>query len=443
MFPSACAIAAAVRAGERTAVDVAREHLDRIAARDGELNAFQAVRAAAALADAAAVDAHPDRAGLPLAGVPVAVKDNTAVAGLELRHGSAATSAEPATSDDELVTRLRAAGAVVVGSTRMPELAAWGFTASRAYGSTRNPLDPALDPGGSSGGAAAAVAAGMAAVAVGSDGGGSIRIPAAACGLVGVKPSAGLVPLPGGAAQHWCGLSVAGPIARTVADAAALLAVLAGDPHLAAPLAAPLDVDGPLRVARSVRSPALPARPEPEQVAALDVATARLRSLGHTVATADPPYPATLAQLWQRRWWAGIATDVDVLGLDPARLEARTRAMVRRGRRVLRFGGPRPAAAAAWRERATAWFADHDVLLTPAVARGPGPAGALADRGYLATSLASARALPYTPAWNLAGFPAIVVPVGRRSPVPLCVQLVAPVGAERLLLAVAAALEAS
>src|SRR3954468_5187725 len=195
---SALDLAAAVREGRRCAVDVVREHLDRIAARDPELNAFCTVRTEAALAEAAAIDNDPHRAGLPLAGVPVAVKENIAVAGEPLRHGSAATSASPATTDDELVTRLRAAGCYVVGTTRMPELAAWGFTASAAGGPTRNPWDLARDPGGSTGGGAAAVAAGMAALALGTDGGGSLRIPGAACGLVGVKPTRGVVPLPDG-----------------------------------------------------------------------------------------------------------------------------------------------------------------------------------------------------------------------------------------------------
>src|SRR4051812_36875973 len=145
--PGALDLAAAVRDGRRSAAEVVREHLDRIADRDPELNAFCSVRAGAALAEAAAVDAAPDRARLPLAGVPVAVKDNIAVAGEQVRHGSSATSAAAAGVDDLLVARLRAAGCVVVGTTRMPELAAWAFTASRASGPTRNPWDPALDPG--------------------------------------------------------------------------------------------------------------------------------------------------------------------------------------------------------------------------------------------------------------------------------------------------------
>src|SRR3954451_178228 len=260
---SALDLAAAVREGRRTAVDVVREHLDRIADRDQELNAFCAVRSGAALAEAAAVDADAHRARLPLAGVPVAVKDNIAVRGEQVRHGSAATSATPASTDDPLVARLRAAGCVVVGTTRMPELAAWGFTASAAGGATRNPWDPARDPGGSTGGGAAAVAAGLAALALGTDGGGSLRIPAAACGLVGVKPTTGLVPLPGGRDEHWYGLTVAGPIVRTAADAAAALSVLGGQPVAVAD-------PGPLRIAVSGKSPSPLGRPDVHQRAAVE-----------------------------------------------------------------------------------------------------------------------------------------------------------------------------
>lgn len=434
---SALDLAAAVRTGRISAVVVLREHLDRIAARDGELNAFQSVRAEAALAEAAAVEAHPDRAGLPLAGVPVAIKDNIAVAGEELRHGSAATAGRPASADDDLLAaRLRRAGCVVVGTTRMPELAAWAFTASTAFGATRNPWNPALDPGGSTGGGAVAVAAGMAALAIGTDGGGSLRVPAAACGLVGVKPTSGVVPLPGGLDEHWCGLSVAGPIARTAADAGAALAVLAGDPALAVP-----ESPEGLRVAVSLRSPSPIGRPDSHQRAAVEAAAEALRGFGIRVETADPPYPTTLLQQWGRRWHAGIAAEVERLGLDPARLEHRTASMVRKGRRVLRRGGPHAAEVTAWRKRAEQWFGEHYVLLSPVVAGGPGAAGALNGRGYLGTYLASARAVPFTQAWNLAGFPAVTVPVGVQDGLPLVVQLVGRRHTERLLLGLAAQLE--
>jgi amidase len=437
-FPSALELAAAVRVGRRTAVNVVREHLTRIAELDPELNAFQVVRGEAALAEAAAMDTRPDRGRLPLAGVPVAVKDNIAVAGEEVRHGSAATIRRSrADRDDLLVERLRAAGGVVVGTTRMPELAAWAFTASAAFGITRNPWDPALDPGGSTGGGAAAVAAGMAALAIGTDGGGSLRIPAAYCGLVGVKPSTGLVPLPDGLTEHWCGLTVAGPIARTAADAAAALAVLTGRDG---PTKAPEPEPGRLRVAVSLRSPSPLARPDSRSRTAVLRAEEALRAAGCAVRRDDPPYPATLLQTWGRYWHAGIALDADRLGLDSARLEPRTAAMTRKGLRVLRRGGP--SGAAAWRNRAERWFEPHDIVVSPVVARGPGQAGGLDGRGYLATYLASARSVPYTQAWNLAGFPAVTVPVGVRDGLPLAVQLVGRPDTEPVLLAVASWIEA-
>jgi len=225
---SAAQIATAVRDGRTSAVDVVTAHVARIDRHNGTLGALRATRHAQALAEAAEVDARADRDQLPLAGVPVAIKDNIAVTGEQARHGSAATDPAAAPADDELVARLRRAGAIVVGISAMPELAAWAYTSSTAYGVTRNPWDSSRDPGGSTGGGAVAVASGMAALALGTDGGGSLRVPAAYCGLVGLKPGHGVVPLPGGGAEHWCGLSAAGPIARTAADAALALAVLSG-----------------------------------------------------------------------------------------------------------------------------------------------------------------------------------------------------------------------
>lgn len=425
---NALSIAEDVRAGRRTAVDVVREHLARIDALDPALNAFQAVRAAGALADAAAVDAHPRRGRLPLAGVPVALKDNMAVAGEPVRHGSAATSSDPAHEDDLLVTRLRDAGAVVLGTTRMPELAAWAFTSSAAYGVTRNPFDPDRDPGGSSGGAAVAVATGMAALAVGTDGGGSIRVPAAHCGLVGLKPTRGTVPLPGGYAEHWHGLTAAGPLARSAEDAAVLLAVLTGTP------AARLDTPSTLKVAVSRRSPSPLGRADARQREALDIASATLGELGHVVRRDGPRHPAALLNVWGRSWLAGIAEDVDRLGVDESLLEPRTRSMVRRGRR---HG---PASPDAWSRRAEAFFDRYDVLVTPVVAAGPGRAGALSGKGYLSTYLTSARSVPFCQAWNLLGHPAVTVPVGTRDGMPLAVQVVTRPGGDHLLLALAAAL---
>jgi amidase len=435
---SAGEIAAMVRDGRTTALRVAEAHLARIAERDPEVGAFQAHDPDRVRVEAAAVDARPDRFALPLAGVPVAVKDNVRVSGYPTRHGSAATSTEPARRDDELVKRLRAAGAVVVGKTRMPELAIWGFTHS-ALGTTRNPRDPERDPGGSTGGGAAAVAAGMAALALGTDGGGSIRIPAAYCGLVGLKPGRGRVPLPGGADEHWCGLSVAGPLARTAADAALMFDVLAGrtgpDDEPETPV--PTGVD---RVVLSLRSPFPIGRLHPDHRAAARGAAARLRADGVAVVIADPPYGWRLTGQWTRRWHAGVARDVDELELDPGRLEPRTATIARKGRRVLRLTPPREGAPWRWRDRYLHWLGGHDLMVGPATATGPFPAGRPGGRHYLPTLLRSAVRTPYTPAWNLAGLPAVVVPVlvaGR----PIGVQLVGRPGEEHRLLAVAARLE--
>jgi amidase len=200
---SALEMASLVRQRTISPVELVQAHLDRIAAVESLINAFQVVRSDAALQEAAALAMRADLAELPLAGVPVAIKDNVAVAGEPTRMGSAATSPNPAAADDKLVCRLKAAGCVVIGKTQLPELAIWPFTEPAAFGATRNPWDRQRTPGGSTGGGAAAVVSGMAALALGSDGGGSIRIPAACCGAFGFKPGRGLVPIAGGEKEHW------------------------------------------------------------------------------------------------------------------------------------------------------------------------------------------------------------------------------------------------
>ncbi|MFC4946068.1 amidase [Pseudonocardia sp. GCM10023141] len=433
---TAVEIAERVRDGRSSAVEVAEAHLARVGEREPVIGAFQTCDPRRVLAEAGAVDTRADRFALPLAGVPVAIKDNIDVAGYPTRHGSAATSTTPARRDDELVKRLRAAGAVVVGKTRMSELAIWGFTQS-ALGCTLNPLDETRDPGGSSGGSAAAVAAGMATIALGTDSGGSIRIPAAYCGLVGLKPGTGVVPLPGGVGERWHGLTAAGPLARTARDAALMLSVLWGAPVT-------LTAEGPGRIALSLRSPGPSGQLHADHRAAVVGAAARLRAGpgGCTVTFDDPPYPHRLGAQWASRWHAGVAADAAALELDLAEVEPRTASVVRRGRQVLRFTPPRPATVTAWRESVLAWLDDagYDLLLSPAVA-GPAPAaGTLSDHGYLRTALQSARRVPYTQAWNLAGLPAVVAPVliGGRA---VGVQLVGRPGSEAALLAAAARLE--
>jgi amidase len=436
MPPTALALAADVRAGRRSAREIVDGCLARIAATDGGVGAFQVVdsvgarRAAAELADR-------DLADAPLAGVPVSIKDNVDVAGLPTRYGSAASAADPRPADDPLVTRLRAAGAVVVGKTRLPELAIWGFTESPEFGGTRNPVDPRRNAGGSTGGGAASVAAGMAPLALGSDGGGSLRIPAANCGVVAIKPTHDLVPLAGGLTDHWFGCSAFGPLAATVPDVALLLDILAGTDRFRDPR----PPGGPLRVAVSTRSPSLVARPDALARRSVAIAAGRARSAGHRVTRADPPYPRDLVTIWGRRWLAGIATDVRHLGLDPTRLEPRTRAMAAWGERLLRRGHPRPDDAARFRTRLTAWFDRFDVLICPVIA-GPAPVAGWATRtGFARTYLDGVRTVPYTQAWNVVGWPALSLPLptaaagvlGR----PGAVQIVAPAGEEATVLSLA------
>jgi amidase len=431
---TASEIAAAVRARKRTAVEVAREHLARIAEYDQRLGAFVAVREDEVLAAAEAVDASPERERLPLAGVPVAIKDNVDVAGYATRHGSAAYPNVPVAEDDELVRRLRQAGAVVIGKTKLPELAIWPFTEPEAFGIACNPWNRDRTPGGSTGGGAAAVACGMAALALGSDGGGSIRIPSACCGVFGLKPAPGVVPLAGGASSHWLGLSAFGPIGRTVADAALMWGVLSGS--------APEAVGQPppeLRFAISTRHAVAGARVSAEVKRTVRDTADMLRADGHHARDSDPPYPADLGLRFIGRWLAGIAEDAG--DLAPALLEPRTRGMARAGRFVQRRGWAPPADRDPFGAAMQRWFADFDVLVMPTLASTAVPVRRWRG-GWLRTALGSANWV-MTAQWNLAGIAAASVPAGLgENGLPLAVQLVAPAGRERLLLEVAARLEA-
>lgn len=402
--------------------------LDRIGTSD--YGAFRRVRSAGARAEAVALRQRPDLAELPLAGVPVAVKDHVPVQGETCENGSLATSREPALGDHEVVRRMRAAGAVIVGLTRQPELCVWAMS-DTPDGVARNPWRPEYVSGGSSGGSASAVAGGLVPVAHGSDALGSIRLPAAACGVVGVKPGAGVLDDPG-----WYGMSVHGPLATTVTDAALLLSVLAERPDLAAPV----PPAGPLRIAVSCRVP-LTRAPIPRAFRAAVRATAELlRAHGHQVVDVHPDYrPGAMAGM-TARWFAGPA---DAAGaLDARSLQPRTRGQVRMGRAVQRAGLLREDVRQRWVDIARAFFADYDVLLTPAAAKLPPPVRPWYRRGWTANAIASARFGPFTGPWNFAGLPALAVPSGRFSRgLPVGLQLVAGVGGEARLLGLAAQLE--
>ncbi|SDX43445.1 amidase [Geodermatophilus africanus] len=428
-------LAARVRSGELTAVEVVRAHLAHLDAVEPRIGAFRVVRREAALAEAHAVDTALTRFAMPLAGVPVAVKDNVDVAGEACTDGSPACPTRTAERDHPVVSRLRRAGAVVVGITRVPELCLYAATDGPGT-VTRNPWDTARSPAGSSGGSAAAVAAGVVPLAHGNDGLGSLRLPAAACGLVTLKPGRGVVP--GGiGADDWSGMAVNGALATTVADLAVAHAVLAGEEPT------PLEAPGrPLRIAVSTRSPVPGTRADGPARAAVDSAVAALTAAGHTVVRRDPPITPGAAVGALARWMAGAADDAAHLGIPLSGLQPRSRAHARVGRAVRAAGLVRPATAERFRERMVGFFSDVDVLLTPVVTGPPLPARPWHERSFLVNVTADARWAPWTAAWNLAGLPALVLPAGTRpTGHPLAVQLAGPPGAERRLLWLAGELE--
>jgi amidase len=432
---SAVQIAARVRSGQLSAVDVVRAHLAHIEAVEARIGAFRRVRAVESLAEAAAVDRSPDRASLPLAGVPVAVKDNVDVEGELCTDGSPACPDRVATADHPVVARLRAAGAVVVGISRVPELCVYPMTDGPGT-VTRNPWDTARSPAGSSGGSAAAVSSGSVPLAHGNDGMGSLRLPAAACGLVTLKPGRGVVPA-GIGFDDWSGMAVNGVLATTVADVALGHAVLAG----ASP-AEPAAPGRPLRIAVSTRAPLPGVRADAGTLAAVEQVVALLAEAGHTVLRRDPSVSTGASAGALARYLAGVHDDAEHLGIDRRALQPRHRTHARLGRLVRRAGLVRPRTAEVFRQRMTAFFDDVDLLLGPVSTGPPLAARPWHERSFLANMSASARYAPFTGQWNLAGLPAVVVPAGvRPDGLPVAVQFVGPPGAETRLLWIAGELE--
>jgi amidase len=442
-FAGAAAQARLLADGELTAPQLLEVYLQRIARLDSQLRCYRVVLTDSARDEA---DAAQDRldAGerLPLLGVPIAIKDDVDVAGEVTACGSGGHG--PAvTSDAEAVRRLRAAGAVIIGKTNVPELMIFPFTESLTFGATRNPWNPNRTPGGSSGGSAAAVAAGLAPLALGSDGGGSIRIPSSWCGLFGLKPQRDRVSLEPHD-QAWYGLSVNGPIARSVLDAAVFLDATSTVPGPEGEfVAAATSNPGKLRIALSTKIPSIPVRVGREELAAVDQAGALLRDLGHEVITADPEYPqAALFANFLPRYLRGISDDADAQA-HPERLEPRTRGMARMGSFFsdrsmdrVRSAGERVSA------RIQSIFDDVDVVVTPGTAAGPSRIGAYRNRGAVSTLLAVSQQVPYFPVWNLTGQPAAVVPWdfdGDR--LPMSVQLVGRPYGEATLLSLGAQIE--
>ena len=439
-FAGAAEQARLVAAGEVSARELVEATLQRIERLNPTINAFRVVFAARALIESHQADARRGAGGSrPLLGVPVAIKDSIDVAGEVTAHGSLAHGG-PAQSDADVVRGLREAGAIVVGKTNVPELTVWPFTETLAFGATRNPWSLEHTPGGSSGGSGAAAAAGLCGVALGSDGAGSIRIPAAFCGLFGLKPQRDRIPLGVDRDGSWHGMAVNGPLARHVADAALFLEVAAGGGGF---VDAAAREPGRLRVAVSTKvPPGAIARLGAEQRRAVEDTAELLRSLGHEVFEREIDYGAGAWLNVVARYLRGIHDQAATME-HPDRLEPRTQGMVRLGRlipesQVARVRAAEPAVAA----RVNAIFDHADVVLLPGPSGPPFRIGQLHGRGALWTLNAAAAKVPWYAVFNAIGQPAASVPVGFDSAgLPLAVQLGGRPNDEATLLSLAAQIE--
>lgn len=435
-----------VRRREVSPVELVEHYLARV----DDVGAFVLRTPEVALDRARALPAQP---ASPLHGVPTAVKDLNLTAGVTTAFGSPAFADFVPPVSDAVVLAMEAAGMVSLGKTSTPEFGSPCYTEPEGYPPAVTPWDRRRMAGGSSGGAAAAVAAGLVPVAQGSDGGGSIRIPASCCGLVGLKPTRGRI---SGAPMYGdpVGLATAGPIARTVRDAAALLDVLAGrqvgDPFWAPeaeqPFLAACDQDpGRLRVARFVEPVIAHAQVHPEVRAAWESASALLESLGHEVVDVAVPLPDTAVPVFEVCWAVLTALSVVPPEREPL-LRPLTRWLTERGRGVsapdfgLALGELRRIAAGAL----TA-LAPYDVVLTPTLAQPPLEVGAIRDDADPEADFEAQKAFtPWTSAWNVTGMPAVSLPLHwTPDGLPVGVMLAARPAEEALLVSVAAQVEAA
>jgi len=439
-----------LQAGEVSSRELVEASLEKAQTAQSQLNAFRVIRSEEALAEAEEADRRlgsGDQA--PLLGVPVAIKDDVDLTGHTSPFGCG--GGKPAVRDAEAVRRLREAGAIVIGKTHAPEVGQWHFTETPLHGATRNPWNTDHTPGGSSGGAAAAVSAGLVAAAIGSDGAGSIRIPAAWTGLIGLKPQRGRVstwPDP----EAFNGLSCYGPLARSVDDAALLLDATYGnvpaDLHRPQAPSEPFSraaarEPGSLCIALSFATPfGLSAKVDREHRGAIEAFADRLADLGHEIVVADPDYgmvgPAIIP-----RGMAGVEEWLCAHGEDRSGLEPRTRTHARFGRALsglpLRLSR---AAEPGLRRRIGRIFDRCDVVLTPTTAKPPPRIGALTGRGYWVTSSTVSSACRFAFAWNVVGWPAISVPAGFTSTgLPIGAQLLGRENDETTLLSLAGSIE--
>jgi amidase len=442
------ALVASGTASSRELVDAA---LARIEASQPELNAFRCVRADAARAEAEEADRrHADGERLPLLGVPVAIKDDMDLAGESTNFGCPGMF-HARHGDSEVACKLRAAGAVIVGKTNTPEVGQWPFTEGPAFGATRNPWSLGHSPGGSSGGSAAAVAAGLVPAAAGSDGAGSVRIPAAWTHLVGIKPQRGRVstwPF----ASAFNGLTCIGPLARTVDDAALMLDVLSGnrpeDPHRPPPPSEPFAdaarrEPGRLRIALSTKIPwsLAPARLDPEVREHVERLGRTLEGLGHHVEEADPAY-GLVGLSFVPRSTGGVREWVELHVADRAQLDPRTHGTIKLGRTLAPLLRLAHAIERPLHRYVGRIFRRFDVVLMPTTAKPPAPIGAIDGLEAWPTDKTMVGYCPYTWPWNVLGWPGVNVPAGVTSGgLPVGAQLLGPANSEGRLLGLAGQLE--
>jgi amidase len=435
--------------GEVSSRELVDLYLERIKRFNPKLNAFRVVFEERARMEADQADGRRGAGGQrPLLGVPIAVKDEQDVAG-ELTTCGTNAYGEPAREDSEIVRRVRAAGAVIIGKTQMPELGAFPWTESPTWGVTRNPWKLERSPGGSSGGSAAAVAAGLVGAALAGDGGGSIRIPSAYCGLFGLKTQRGRVPL-APYVNAWHGLVVYGVLTRSVNDSALFYDAIADGPSDPdTPAVPPSSLLGaparPLRIAVSSKLPPSPlTKLHRSHREALDQTAVLLRSLGHEVNEREVDHgPAEPAPEFSVIYLRSLHEEVAKFA-HPERIERRIRALAA-------IGGALPHSVVDWAlerrasytERLNAQLVDHDVLLTP-VTPAPAPLiGAREGLGWLRTTIAASATVAHVACWNFTGQPACSVPAGFDGDgLPRAVQLVGRANDEATLVALAAQIEA-
>lgn len=443
-----------LRRGEVTPRELAGHYLDRIARLNPALGAFTTVTAAAALTRADEVERSVPKAAA-LWGLPSGDKDLSMRAGVKTMFGSRLYEQYVPDTSDEIVVVLDTAGAVSLGKTNTPEFGLPAYTESLVAPPARNPYDIALGAGGSSGGAAVAVAAGLLPVAPGSDGGGSIRIPAAATGLVGLKPSRGRVPS-GSGLDTLAGLATVGPIARTVADAALLLdAMIEGryDWSVRAPawtegplLGAAIHGEGRYQLGVMTSSPwdhTYPIEVSSEATAALELAVYHLDAIGHGIEPCALQTDPTYAPAFRTVWLSGAAT-IPVEDQELGLLEPLTRWLVERGRETSARDLALALQQLAWYERSIIrQFAPFDAVVTPALALTPRPVGGF-DRADIEHNFEQqVQYTPWTSFVNACGLPAISLPVATTDGgLPMGVQLIGRPGGEHVLLSIGAQLEA-